>query len=300
MFNETIAQEVILTTADQVITNPFEQVQKHPETSEKYSFLSTADIREVFESLGFNFEEINRKKSRKAHLKGYEKHAFCAYGGSLLPKTELLALRDVPRIIGINSHSSKAGHSSAFLLKIGYFRRVCENGLLVSEDIFPAIRLIHKGLTKEKVVNAILLAVSRYRQVEEYMETLRATKPTQEQMLEYAHKMTMARLTMASHNVEVLSIDNINDVLQVRREEDSETTWWNLINVVQENLIGKPVELNYTVKTLDKENREVTKQKTKRSGLRSMDSTMGLNQLCFSVANEIIGITGNQVEADAA
>lgn len=49
-----------------------------------------------------------------------------------------------------NSHDA----SCAYVLQVGIFRRICSNGLVVSDDSFEDIRFRHAGLQPEAVVQA--------------------------------------------------------------------------------------------------------------------------------------------------
>jgi len=268
------------------ILDPFSQVKPATIVSSKYRFISTLDLKEVFEKMAnMHFQEVNKVKTRKVEKRGFQKHSFAVYGGDLkLNKADMLSQRDVPRIIGTNSHCG----DSSLILRVGYFRRVCENGLLVSDDIVAPIRLQHRNLSTEKILNAVALIIQKYNQVEDYFAMLKDVSPTDEERFEYARLMANFRLT-ENNNREVVSIHNYQDLLKVRRDEDADNNWWNLINVVQENIVGKPVQLKYSFKALDKSNKEIIKERTtSASPIRNIDRNMQLNQACFSIANQFV------------
>jgi len=280
--NQNVQNE---TEMAQTILNPFEQVKAASIVSPKYHFISTSDLKNVFESANMHFQEVNKVKARKLSKIGYQKHSFAVYGGDLkLSKAEMLSQRDVPRIIGTNSHCG----DSSLILRAGFFRRVCENGLLVSDDIVAPIRLRHRNLTADKILEAVAMICQKYNLVEEYFSNLKDITPTSDERIEYAKLMANYRLQMGTER-EIVNVHNYQDLLTVRRKEDAENNWWNLINVVQENIVGKPISLTYSFKSLDKNNVEVIKTRnTSVSPIRQIDANMKINQACFSVANELM------------
>ncbi len=55
---------------------------------------------------------------------------------------ETIQLRDaIPEILFLNSHDG----TSAYQLRVGLFRVVCTNGLVVSMGVFPVWRVMHRG-----------------------------------------------------------------------------------------------------------------------------------------------------------
>lgn len=294
MFNEnqnSNVSAVEVTETPTQILNPFSQVTKHHSRSRHYDFISTSNLFEMFSSHGYNCEEINRRKTRKADKKGFEKHSFAVYGGEQLSKYELFSDKGTPRIIVTNSHCG----DSSLILRVGYFRHVCSNGLLVSEDIFQPITLRHRNLTEDMIMMAVEQAAAQYEDIMGYFKYLMETVPTEAERKEYAQKVAESRLSVSSRQVE--SIENSEDLLEANRDEDTVNTWWHLINTVQENVIGKPVALTYTFKALDKENKEVTKtRKTSVKPIRNIEANMRLNQSVFAIANEILGIGPDKQE----
>lgn len=295
MFNEnqnsnvSVAEVIEMPTPQ--IMNPFEQITKHHSRSRHYDFISTSDLFDVFSQHGYNCEEINRRKTRKADKKGFEKHSFAVYGGETLSKYELFSDKGTPRIIVTNSHCG----DSSLILRVGYFRRVCANGLLVSEDIFKPVTLRHRNLTPEMIMLAVEQVAAQYEDIMGYFKYLMDSVPTEAERKEYARRVAQSRLSVSSRQVE--SIENAEDLLHVNREEDQVNSWWHLINTVQENVVGRPVALQYTFKSLDKENKEVTKtRKTSEKPIRNIEANMKLNQACFSIANEILGIGPDKQE----
>src|SRR5204862_239700 len=62
-------------------------------------------------------------------------------------------------LVLVNSHDA----GCAYQLHAGIYRRICANGLVLSEGGFSAIRFRHAGLEPEEVVNASLRLIATLR-----------------------------------------------------------------------------------------------------------------------------------------
>ena len=84
-----------------------------------------------------------------------------------------MALRDaVPEILFLNSHDG----TSAYQLRVGLYRAVCTNGLVVSVGAFPSFRVAHRGDVVANVVQAALEIGERFGVLTSSVERLEETE----------------------------------------------------------------------------------------------------------------------------
>ena len=117
----------------------------HESLSQKYTFIPTDRVLTGLMSAGFVPVEARQARSRK----GSPAHA--RHVVRLRRRFETVALRDsVPEVVFLNSHDG----TSAYQLRLGLFRAVCTNGLIVSVGAFPAYCVAHRGDVVDQVVTA--------------------------------------------------------------------------------------------------------------------------------------------------
>ncbi len=143
---------------------------------------------------------------------------------------ETVALRDaVPEILFLNSHDG----TSAYQLRVGLYRAVCTNGLVVSQGTFPVFRVAHRGDVVADVVQAALrdqralrgagAARSNAWSARGWTIWSSSTLPAQALALRFPGG--------AESGVEPARL------LVPRRLEDAGNDLWRTLNVVQENVL---------------------------------------------------------------
>ena len=104
----------------------------HESLSRKYTFLPTERVLSGLMSAGFVPVDARQAQSRKASPV-HARHVV-----RLRRRFETVALRDaVPEVVFLNSHDG----TSAYQLRLGLFRAVCTNGLIVSVGYRASINL---------------------------------------------------------------------------------------------------------------------------------------------------------------
>ena len=109
-----------------------------PSVSNKYQFIKTSDVLENLSTLGWNPREMSEVKARKSHTKGFQKHLIRLSN----PEFKTVNVGDeVPELILTNSHNGK----NSFSFRIGIYRLVCSNGLVIPTEEFTNITVKHVG-----------------------------------------------------------------------------------------------------------------------------------------------------------
>ena len=129
-------------------------------------------------------------------------------------------------VIMINSHDG----SSAYKLSAGVFRLVCSNGLVVGkEDTRQTVR--HSGNVMHDVIEGACRIVEDFDAVSSDIETMKGIRLEKPLMLAYAAAAIEARFDAEEKPV------TPDQVLRVRRSEDTGADLWTVFNRVQENVI---------------------------------------------------------------
>src|SRR5215469_6337507 len=119
----------------------------HERTSQAYTFISTERVLDALGQVGFLPVEARQTASRAASPL-HARHLI-----RLRRRFETVALREaVPEIWFLNSHDG----TTAYQLRVGLYRAVCTNGLVVSVGAFPSFRVAHRGDVVGDVVRAAL------------------------------------------------------------------------------------------------------------------------------------------------
>lgn len=150
----------------------------HERMSERYTFIPTEWVLSGLVQAGFVPVDARQAQARKVHPM-YARHVV-----RLRRRFETVGLRDaIPEVVFLNSHDG----TSAYQIRLGLYRVICINGLIVSRGAFPAWCVSHReGIVDEGVAGALELS-ERFEQLAlrvERMEQGRLAKDEQLQLAE--------------------------------------------------------------------------------------------------------------------
>lgn len=196
----------------------------HESLSQKYTFIPTDRVLTGLMSAGFVPVEARQAHTRK----GSPAHA--RHVVRLRRRFETVALRDsVPEVVFLNSHDG----TSAYQLRLGLFRAVCTNGLIVSVGAFPAYCVAHRGDVVDQVVTAALEASERFEALASRVERMELRRLDRGEQMEFAGKALALRFP----DLDQAGIQP-SRLLECRRVDDTSENLWTVFNRVQENLLG--------------------------------------------------------------
>ncbi len=128
----------------------------------------------------------------------------------------------------LNSHDG----TSAYQLRVGLYRAVCTNGLVVSVGAFPSFRVAHRGDVVANVVQAALEIGERFAVLASSVERLEGRRLDHLEQLDFATRALALRFPGgAESGLEPARL------LVPRRAEDVGNDLWRTLNVVQENVL---------------------------------------------------------------
>ncbi len=172
-------------------------------------------------------------------------------------------------LVLLNSHDK----GCAYQVRAGIYRRICSNGLVLSEGSFEAIRFRHAGPLTEEVVQASFRLLDFVPRVGELVNRFRSRS------LEVRESLDLARhaLLLRYDSVESASVEP-DTLLKARRPEDEGTDLWRIMNRLGENLErGGVSDFHHD------------KRGTLRSvrALRGIDSKVSLNKGLWGLAEQL-------------
>jgi hypothetical protein len=191
----------------------------HDRTSPAYTFISSERVLAALGSAGF--VPVEARQAVRARSPVHARHLI-----RLRRRFETIQLRDaIPEILFLNSHDG----TSAYQLRVGLFRVVCTNGLVVSAGVFPVWRVMHRGDVVEDVVHAALRMSERFDTLAASVERMERTPLDRLQQLDFAAQALALRFPKAPQS--------LLEPLVPRRLEDVGNDLWRTFNVLQENLL---------------------------------------------------------------
>lgn len=227
--------------------------------SDKYKLVATKQLAEKFKSMGFVVDEYKETRVRKASKQGYQKHMVRLSNPKLLSTKH----NDIKlQLLVTNSHDGLSG----FSIKLGFFRFVCSNGLIVG-DIFESVNLRHTGNIIEKVDEAVERMVAQIEKLDNTITAMKQKTLTDDQQREFISKAI--KLRYPTKDIQDVSIP-------ILRPEDGENNVFSLYNRVQETLIrgGNRIRGN-------------NNRLRQARGLNSINMISKVNEGLFDLANEL-------------
>lgn len=189
--------------------------------SEKFGFISSSDLATRLETQGLTLADVVESKIRKNRdlRQGYQKHVM-RFNTGLSNKHGNL------QVLAINSHEG----SSALTFRMGFFRMVCSNGLIIGSDIIPQIKVRHTANGLLKLNDSVDELMQWQKVAMDNIEKMSSYKVTAEEFEKLA--IASAKIRMGEKFT-----DKIVPLFEAKRYEDHKEDLFTAFNVIQENII---------------------------------------------------------------
>lgn len=230
--------------------------------SNKFGFISSSNLVANLESQGLTLADVVESKIRKNKdlRQGYQKHV-------LRFNTGLSNSHGNLQVLAINSHEG----SSALTFRMGFFRMVCSNGLIIGSDLIPQIKVRHtsNGLLK---LNDSVDELMEWRTVAmENIEKMSSKKLSQDDYATLA--LASAKIRMGEKFT-----DKIMPLFESKRYADNSPDLFTAFNVIQENVMRTGFY------ALNKE----TNVATKVRAIRGVNASLDLNTALYNEAMKLV------------
>ena len=233
--------------------------------SPRYTFVPTVRIVTGLRALDWVPVTVEEQRIRQEARRGFQKHLLRFRRAEQM---ETLDEWNVELVL-VNSHDA----GCAYQLHAGIFRRICSNGLVLSEGSFTAIRFRHAGLEPDEVVQASLRLIEFMPRVGELVSRFKTRLLDAAESQRFAEQALLLRYpSLPEAPIEA------DTLLKARRPEDEGRDVWNTTNRLQENLIGGGVS--------DYHRDKRGKLRSVRA-IRGIDSKVSLNKGLWGLAERI-------------
>jgi len=175
-----------------------------------------------------------------------------------------------PRIIVTNSHDGL----SSFQFRVGIYRLVCSNGLVVADEEFSAFSIKHKGYTFEELQGVVSQAVADLPNKIQVLNKMQVRMLTADEQRQLAIDAMALRSTNPDAKYDEATIE---EVLAATRKEDEGDSLWLVFNRVQESIING----GYSAALRGAKVRKVKK-------IKSFERDLQVNQDLFKLATSLL------------
>ena len=233
--------------------------------SDRYTFVPTARIVDGLREHHWVPVDVEQQRIRTERRRGFQKHLI------RFRRAEQMQTLDEwnVELVLLNSHDC----GCAYQLHAGIYRRICSNGLVMSEGSFEAIRFRHSKLETDEVVRASFRLLEFVPKVGALVNRFREHLLNGHDSLEFArHALLLRYASVATSPVEPETL------LKARRAEDESADLWSALNRVQENLIRGGVS--------DSRRDRRGRLRSVR-GLNGIDSKVSLNKELWGLAERL-------------
>jgi hypothetical protein len=243
-------ENAIITTID----------QPHARVSAKYQLVPTKLIAQKFFDLGFKVDDYKSVRVRDASRIGYQKHFVRLSHPTMLTTKH----NDVKlQLLVTNSHDG----SSSFSIKLGIFRLVCSNGLVVGTT-FESVTLRHTGMILQEIDGAIERMVAQVKKLDEALDKMKAKQMTTDELMSFYDQAVKVRYGEKYGRLDV--------TVTSRRTADDANDLFTVYNRVQEALIrGSEV-------------RGANGRFRQRRSITNIGKDIAINQKLFDLASSYI------------
>lgn len=218
-----------------LILNPIEQNQPKSTLSEKYAFIDSKQLIEKFTQLDFVPVKQIVTKTKKQENQGYQKH-FVEFSHPKFDELKnSLQIDSFPRILLVNSHNGSTG----LQLRLGIFRLVCSNGLVVQRGDFGSISIRHSAKALERLPIELTKLSAHAWGLAERVKELSSFEPNASAMNDFVAGALKIRLGDEKFSeLKKFELDtNMSQLTTLNRNADCGANAWNYFNRVQENVI---------------------------------------------------------------
>ena len=194
--------------------------------SERYNVINTMDVVNQFEQYGFEMSSVDSARVRSEAKSGHQQHMvrmaadYKMVGG----------LR--PEVIIHNSHDG----SKSLNIRVGLFRFVCSNGIVVGENLIPNLKIMHSNGNWSEILNEFIDSYEeKHNRQQEWVNQMMNTRMTLDHAYHMAEKALKIRHADKRNNND--AVDPL-ELLLVKRREDKGDDAWSRFNVMQEHMVN--------------------------------------------------------------
>ena len=202
--------------------------------SGRYVFASTETIIDDMEKLGWGVVQCKQQRANKnSTVRSFHMVAFQNPDIYITKETKNgEEIEAYPQVILTNSHDG----FNSFKFRIGIFRLICSNGMVLATEEFESISIRHINYTFEELRTTIAASIEKVEKHVAVMNRMQATKLTIEQRRDFALNALAIRMSKDIDEVKATD-EELDELLEPLRDEDKGENLWATFNVLQEKII---------------------------------------------------------------
>lgn len=251
--NKTYTLEQIKEVAPSVFTT-----SKAFHLTNKYVQTPTSRVVEDLMGMGWQVTDAKEIKARKN--RGFQKHMVVFRNPEITIKGQN-GDDAFPQILLTNSHDGK----NAFNFRVGIFRLVCSNGLVVCSEEFNNVSIRHVNYTFESLQTKINEIIAKLPGLVQKINTFKSTQLTTEQMVDFVRRASELRKQ---------ALVDYTEILRPKRTQDEGNDLWAVFNRIQEKIVNG----GYTYGNKDRKARSI----------KNFQQDIKVNEQLFEIAESYI------------
>ena len=238
--------------------------------SDKYLHVNTETIIDDLAKLGWLPVTASQRKARATDKTTiFSKHMVSFQNPDLMIKGKN-GDDAFPRLILTNSHDG----FNSFQFRVGIYRFVCSNGLVVADEEFSAFRIRHKGYTFAELQEVVVQAVKDLPNKVEVLNKMQMRELTPVEQ----RQLAIDAMQLRTNRIDATwDEETIQDVLTPIRDADKGNDLWSVFNVIQEKI----TQGGYSAALNGAKVRKVRK-------IKSFEKDLEVNQKLFKLATALI------------
>lgn len=195
----------------------------HERVSPKYTFIASSRVVDGLMTAGFLPVHARQTRARSLSVL-HARHVV-----RFRRRYESVSLRDqsIPELILVNDHSGAASYQ----LRMGIYRAICSNGMIVSRGAFPTYCVAHRGNVVDEVVARALQVSEQFERLALQVERMEHYRMLKDEQLVFAARALALRFKDPAE-----SGMQPSQLLTCRRVEDAGDNLWVVLNRAQEHL----------------------------------------------------------------
>lgn len=195
----------------------------HEDVSDKYKFIPTSTVLDIFRDHGWNPVMAMQQKVRTEGRRGYQKHLIRLRHES----QSQLGDHEALDMLLTNAHD----RSAAFHIHAAIFRFICSNGMVVADSTLQHASIRHIGFDEAEVLGAIYDVEENTSNVAGAIDQWREIRLDAQEQHVFGRAAALTRWD--ADKVPVTP----QQLIQPRRNADVGDDLWTVYNRVQENLM---------------------------------------------------------------
>jgi hypothetical protein len=243
----------------------------HESRGDRYTFIPTIAVIDGLRREGFQPFEVQQTRVRDISKREHTKHMV-----RLRHADAAASDGEVGEIILLNSHDG----SSSYQLLSGFFRFVCNNGLIAG-DVTNDIRVRHSGNVVDNVIEGATRILDDLQIAQERLDTFKSITLSSDEQTLFANAALSLRWEQDQAPV------TADRVLIPNRWDDRKNDLWTTFNRVQESLVKGGVH-----------GRGKTGRRLTTRAVAGVNENVKLNRALWSLADGMANLKQNVIDIE--